>query len=161
VEIPYIGGEEEEFHSIPVIEELVSPTQKGSFVESATSCVSPKSEISVEDLSKPIVVIQGGPSSSNQSSESSAQSQNHNQNQLTSPTRGNTQINMAGVDNTLRLPEFQGFRSEDLEQQLFVFETIWAAKNVQDEVVNIALLATTFRGHALVWYMKLQSIMST
>jgi hypothetical protein len=68
---------------------------------------------------------------------------------------------MAGVDNTLRLPEFQGVGSEDPEQHLFVCETIWATKNVQDEVVKIAQLATTFRGHALVWYMKLQSITPT
>jgi hypothetical protein len=68
---------------------------------------------------------------------------------------------MVGVDNTLRFPEFQGIGSEETEQHLFVCETIWAAKNVDDEVVNIAQLATTFRGHLLVWYMKLQSTMPT
>jgi hypothetical protein len=68
---------------------------------------------------------------------------------------------MVGVDNTLRLPEFQGVGSEDPEQHLFVCETIWAAKNVQDEVVKIVQLETTFRGHALVWYMKLQSTTPT
>jgi hypothetical protein len=74
MEVPYIGGEEEEFQSIPIIEEPVSPTQTGSCVESMTPCVSPQSEITVEDLSKEIVVSQGGPSSSSQSSGSSAQS---------------------------------------------------------------------------------------
>jgi hypothetical protein len=68
---------------------------------------------------------------------------------------------MAGVDNTLRLPEFQGVGSEDPEQHLFVCETIWAAKNVQDEAVKIVQLETTFRGRALVWYMKLQSTTPT
>jgi hypothetical protein len=63
---------------------------------------------------------------------------------------------MVGVDNTLRLPEFKGVGSEDPEQHLFVCEIVWAAKNIQDEVVKIAQLATTFRGCALVWYMKLQ-----
>jgi hypothetical protein len=52
MEIPYIGGEEEEFQSSPIIEELVSPTQTGSYVESMIPCASPQSEIIVEDLSK-------------------------------------------------------------------------------------------------------------
>jgi hypothetical protein len=64
---------------------------------------------------------------------------------------------MAGLDNTLRLPEFQGVGSEDPEQHLFVCETIWVARMSKDEAVNIAQLETTFRGRALVWYMKLQS----
>jgi hypothetical protein len=51
--------------------------------------------------------------------------------------------------------------SEDPKQHLFVCETVWAAKNIQDDVVKIAQLATTFRGRALVWYMKLQSITPT
>jgi len=68
---------------------------------------------------------------------------------------------MEGLDNTLTLPEFHGVGSEDPEQHLFVCETIWAAKNVQYEVVNIAQLETTFRGHKLVWYMKLQSTTPT
>jgi hypothetical protein len=38
-----------------------------------------------------------------------------------------------------------------------VYERIWATKNVQNKVVNIAQMETTFRGHALVWSMKLQS----
>jgi hypothetical protein len=161
VEIPYIGGEEEEFQSSPVIEEPLSPTQTESCVESMTPCASPQSEITVEDLSKSLIVSQGGQSSSNQSSGSSVQSQSQNQSQPTSPRGGTTQRNMAGVDNTLRLPEFQGVGSEDPEQHLFVCETIWAAKNVQDEAVKIVQLETTFRGCALVWYMKLQSITPT
>jgi hypothetical protein len=62
---------------------------------------------------------------------------------------------MAGVDNTLRLLEFQGVGSEDPEQHLFFCETIWFAKNVQDEAMKIAQLATNFRGCVLVWYMQL------
>jgi hypothetical protein len=57
---------------------------------------------------------------------------------------------MEGLDNTLRLLEFQGVGSEDLEHHLFVCEIIWAAKNFQDEATNIAQLETTFRGHTLV-----------
>jgi hypothetical protein len=64
---------------------------------------------------------------------------------------------MVGVDNTLRLPEFKGIGSEDPEQHLFICETIWTAKNVHDDGTKITQLATTFRGCALVWYMKLQS----
>jgi hypothetical protein len=51
MEIPYGGGKEEESQSSPVIEELESPTQTGSCVESTTPCASPQSEITVEDLS--------------------------------------------------------------------------------------------------------------
>jgi hypothetical protein len=53
------------------------------------------------------------------------------------------------------------FWSEDPKQHLFVCEIIWVMKNVQDEDVKIAQLETTFRGHALVWYMKLQSTTPT
>jgi hypothetical protein len=42
VEIPYNGGGEEDCQSSPVIEELVSPTQTGSCIESMTPCVSPQ-----------------------------------------------------------------------------------------------------------------------
>jgi len=52
---------------------------------------------------------------------------------------------MVKVDNTLRLPEFQGVVSEDSKQSLFVYDMILAKKNVHDQAVNIVL----------VWYMKL------
>jgi hypothetical protein len=68
---------------------------------------------------------------------------------------------VVGMDNTLRLSEFQGIGSEDLEQHFFVCEMLWAAKNIHDEVVKIAQLATIFRGCALVWYMKLPSTTPT
>lgn len=51
--------------------------------------------------------------------------------------------------------------SEHLKQHLFVCEIVWATKNIQDEAVKIAQLVTTFRGHVLVWYMKLHSITPT
>jgi hypothetical protein len=79
-----------------------------------TPCASPQSEITFEDLSKSIIVSQGVQSSSSQNSGSSAQSQSQNQSPPTSPRGGTTQANMAGVDNTLRLPEFKGVGSEDL-----------------------------------------------
>jgi hypothetical protein len=65
---------------------------------------------------------------------------------------------MVEVYNTLRLPKFQGVGSEDPEKHMFFYETIWAAKNVQDEAVKIAKLVRTFRVRALVWYMKIQCI---
>jgi hypothetical protein len=74
-----------------------------------TPCVSPQSEIIVEDLSKELIVSKEGHSSSNQSNESSAQSQS----QPTSPRGGTTQSNMEGVYNNLRLSKFQGVGSQD------------------------------------------------
>jgi hypothetical protein len=111
VEIPYIKGGEEGCQSNPVIKESVSPTQTRSCGESTTLCASPQSGITFEDLSKAIVVSQRGHNSSSQNNGSSAQSQN--QSPPTSPRGGNTQTNMAGVDNTLRLLEFKGVGSED------------------------------------------------
>ena len=112
-------------------------------------------------MSKVIVFSQGGHNSSIQNSESSAQNQNQNQSPPVSPRGGNTQTNMVGIDNTLRLPEFKGVGLEDLEQHLFVYEIVWAAENIHDELVKIVQLEITFRGCALVWYMKLQGITST
>jgi hypothetical protein len=64
---------------------------------------------------------------------------------------------MAGVDNTLRLREFKGIGSRRPITTYVVCETIWTAKNVHDDGAKIVQLETTFKGHALVWYMKLQS----
>jgi hypothetical protein len=72
-------------------------------------CVSPRSEITFEDLSKVLIVSKGGQSSSSQSSRSSAPSQS----QPTSLRGGMSQNNMAGIYNTLRLLDFQGVGSED------------------------------------------------
>jgi hypothetical protein len=47
---------------------------------------------------------------------------------------------MEGVDNTLRMPEFKGVGSEDREKHMFVCETIWVVKNVQDEDIKIEQL---------------------
>jgi hypothetical protein len=118
-----------------------------------TPCASPRSEITFEDLSKSLIVSKGGKSSSDQSSGSGVQSQS----QPISPRGGTTQRNMERVEKTLIFPEFQGVGSKDTKQNLFVYNTIWAAKNVQDEAVNILQFETTFRGHTLVWHMKLQS----
>jgi hypothetical protein len=100
-----------------------------------TPCASPQSKITFEDLSKAIIVIQGGHNNTSRNSGSSAQSQN--QSVPTSPRGGNTQTNMVGIDNTLRLLEFKGVGSEDPEQHLFVYEIVWAAKNIHDEAVKI------------------------
>jgi hypothetical protein len=51
VEIPHIRGEEEEFPSNPIIEELLTPTHNGYYFKSMTPCASPQSEITIEDLS--------------------------------------------------------------------------------------------------------------
>jgi hypothetical protein len=65
---------------------------------------------------------------------------------------------MERVDNTLRLSNLQGVGSKDPEHNQFFCEIIWSTKNVQDEAMKIAQLEITFIGHALVWYMKFQSI---
>jgi hypothetical protein len=132
---------------------MLSPTHTRSCVDSTTPCVSTRSEVTFEDLLKSLIVSKGRHSSSSHSSGSVAPIQS----QPTSPMEGTTQNNMARLDNTLIFPEFQGVGSEDPEQHLFVCETILAAKNVQDKAINITQLEITFRGRALVWYMKLQS----
>jgi hypothetical protein len=40
---------------------------------------------------------------------------------------------------------------------MFVCEMIWTTNNVHDEATKIVQLAMTFRGHALLWYMKYQT----
>jgi len=50
IEIPHIEGEEEDSQFIPIIEESLSPIQTGSCVNFTTLCVSPRSEITIEDL---------------------------------------------------------------------------------------------------------------
>jgi hypothetical protein len=99
-----------------------------------------------------IVVSEGSKDSSrsNQSSGSSTLSQN----QLVLSGKNIVQNTMVGVDPTLRMPLFQGVGSEDPEQHLFICDTIWTVKNVQDDDVKIVQLEMTFRDHALLWYMK-------
>ena len=64
---------------------------------------------------------------------------------------------MEGIYNTLRMHEFQEVGSKDPKQYIFVCETIWAAKNIQDEATNISQLEIEFRQRALLWYIKYQS----
>lgn len=58
----------------------------------------------------------------------------------------------------LRMPIFNGNRSQDPEQHMFVCEVIWIVKQILDQDTQIAQLATTFIDRALVWYMKFQII---
>jgi hypothetical protein len=128
------------------------PSQIRICVEPMTPCASLRIEAGTETCSREIV-ISGGSQRNSQNSGSSTT----NQSQLTSPRVSTTPNTMAGVDHTLRMLEFQGTGSEDPEQHLFVCDTIWTVKNVQDEVTKIVQLAMTFRGHALLWYMKFQT----
>jgi hypothetical protein len=48
-----------------------------------------------------------------------------------------TQFKMAGLDSTIRLPEFRGEASEDPEKNLFICENIWEAKKITDEDTNL------------------------
>jgi len=61
----------------------------------------------------------------------------------------------------LRMTMFNGNGSQDPEQHMFVCEAVWIAKKIQDQDVQITLLATTFRDRALVWYMKFQTTTPT
>jgi len=45
---------------------------------------------------------------------------------------------MARVDPTLRIIFFHGAGKEDPKQHLFICETIWTVKNVQDDDAKIA-----------------------
>jgi hypothetical protein len=63
---------------------------------------------------------------------------------------------MAGQDPTIRLLEFQGEGSNDLENHLFIYENIWEAKQTIDEYTKVVQLETTLRDHALNWYMGLE-----
>jgi hypothetical protein len=56
---------------------------------------------------------------------------------------------MAGAYLTIRLPEFHGEGSDDLEKHLFIFEKILEAKNIRDEDTKVAQLAITFKNRIL------------
>jgi hypothetical protein len=79
-------------------------------------------------VSKAIIVSEGGHNSTDQNSGISVQSQS--QSVPTSPRGGNTQTNMARIDNTRRLPELKGVGPEDPKQHLFIYETVSDDKNI-------------------------------
>ena len=57
----------------------------------------------------------------------------------------------------LKIPIFHGNGMEDMEQHWFVCEAIWSIKKTTNDRMKIALLETTFRDGALLWYMKFKS----
>jgi hypothetical protein len=56
---------------------------------------------------------------------------------------------MAGHDPTIRLPEFWGEASEDLEKHLVICENIWEEKKITDEDTKLVWLSITLRYCAL------------
>lgn len=74
------------------------------------------------------------------SGSSSRRSSSTRNNQVYTSHRGvsSTSFTMAGVDPTIRLPEFRGEGSEDPEKHLFICENIWEAKKVTDEDTKVA-----------------------
>jgi hypothetical protein len=66
-----------------------------------------------------------------------------------------TKFTMAGQDSTIRLPKFQGDGSNDLKNDFFIYEKIWAAKKITDDYTKVVQLETTLREHELDWYMGL------
>jgi hypothetical protein len=68
---------------------------------------------------------------------------------------GSSLFKMAGHDPTIRLPEFKGEASKNLEKNLFICENIWEAKQIIYEDTKLAQLSIMLRDHALDWYMRL------
>jgi len=126
IKILYIEGEEGNSQFSMIIEESLNLSHTGSYVDSTTPCASPRSKITFEYFLKVLIVSGGRKSISIQRRGISVLSHS----QPTSPRGVTTQNNMVGLDNTLRLPKFQGVGSEDPEQRMFVCETIWATKSV-------------------------------
>jgi hypothetical protein len=62
---------------------------------------------------------------------------------------------MARHDPTIMLPEFWGEASEDLENNLFIYEKIWEEKHIIDDDTKLAQLAIMLRDRALDLYMSL------
>jgi hypothetical protein len=56
---------------------------------------------------------------------------------------------MIGHDSTIRLPEFWGEASEDLEKHLVICENIWEEKKIIDEDTKLVWLSITLRYCAL------------
>jgi hypothetical protein len=77
--------------------------------------------------------------------------------QVSTLRRGGSKTNftMAGQDPTIRLPEYRGDGSDDLEKHLFIYEKIWVAKQITYEDTKVAQLEITFRDCTLKWYMGL------
>ena len=64
---------------------------------------------------------------------------------------------MAHMHDDIKLPVFKGTGSEDPEQFWFLCEAVWTAKNITYHDTKWAQLVTSFRDHALTWFMKFSS----
>ena len=53
----------------------------------------------------------------------------------------------------LKLPTFEGTADEDMEQFLFVTESVWVVQGVMSDTTKKAQLSLAFDGRALDWYM--------
>jgi hypothetical protein len=62
---------------------------------------------------------------------------------------------MAGHDPTIRLHEFKGEASKDLEKHLFIYENIWEANKITNENTKLVQLDIMLRERALDWYMSI------
>ena len=54
----------------------------------------------------------------------------------------------------IKLPIFRGTSAKDLEHHFFICEAVWNIKQVQNDDMKRAQLATKFRDKALTWFMK-------
>jgi hypothetical protein len=79
--------------------------------------------------------------------------------QVYTPRGGGSSTNftMAGQYPTIKLPEFRGDGSDDLEKKLFICEKLWEIKQITDEDTKVAQLEITFRDHTLDWYLGIST----
>ena len=64
---------------------------------------------------------------------------------------------MAHMHDDIKLPVFKGTGSEDPEQFWFLCEAMWTTKSITDQDTKREQLVTSFRDHALTWFMKFSS----
>ena len=64
---------------------------------------------------------------------------------------------MAHMNDDIKLPVFKGTGCKDPEQFLVLCKAVWTAKNITDQDTRRAQLVTSFRDHALTWFMKFSS----
>jgi hypothetical protein len=129
------------------------PFQIRISVEPTTPCVTKTSEeeklVNQQVISGRIIFTGHGSSRRSESSTSSSQ--------VSTPRGGGSLENftIVGEDPTIRLPEFQGDKSDDPEKHLFICEEIWVEKKIIDEDRKVAQLEITFRESVLDSYMGL------
>jgi hypothetical protein len=115
-----------------------TPVQITVSVEPTTPCVTNTPE-GTQDFRQPIFSRRGAAGQGSNRGKPTGGTSSGSNSQLSTPCRGSssTRFKMAGVDPTIRLPEFCGEASEDPEKHLFICENIWEEKKVTDEDTKV------------------------